>query len=428
MPARTRGSAAPEKPQFQHSERWKSLVKDTAKTYGEDIIPASKVRPFSVTHTGFFALDLALNGGYPEGQPCMIYGHESCGKSTSTLIGIANYQKKHPDKICLFVDMEGKFDRGWADILGCDMSRLHIALPGDGAEAVNIIDEASQCSEVGLIVLDSIPACVPPVVMDKAAEDATVASSARLIGILCSKITGRKHTERRSGHEVTYFLINQYRNKIGVMFGDPRTLPGGYYLSHQVYTRIALRHKTNSTKDFLDNEVQNYNEIFFTIAKAKYGKAITDGSFLLSLNQEGVAVANPGAALSNQILTEFPYQQGECIEHFQIIRLAEKLGLVTGAGSSYKMPFITGKEDYRFSKKKEMVDYLREDEKANDKLKANLIAIFRMSKNLEPLPADKYLYGCKEFLSKNAMSELIGIAKAKPKPVRKKKGEKDDED
>lgn len=378
--SRKKVSAAPKAP-----SEFDAVLADIAKHKGETcVLPARQIPVANTIPTGCFILDFAMLGGFPDGYVSMVYGLESSGKTTILKKGVANYQKKYPNRKVLWVDPEGMFDKDWAEQLGCNLDMMHVARPQMGPEAVDIIEAASGASDVGLVVLDSIPACVPKRVLEKSAEDKTQGELAALMGVMCSKIAMRMATERRRGHFVTTWLVNSWRFKIGVMFGDPRTLPGGRQINHLPTTKIELKNEevtgkkkdddvgeAGIGKDKFGNEVVEFNRHTFKISKAKHGSSIRGGEFCMMINPDNTK----------------GIPQGSFDDAGTIIVYGKRMGLVTGGGASWK---IEG-ENQKFRTLADMESFLREKPEANLALQQAIIAAQRVSKGLTALPPDKYL-------------------------------------
>lgn len=359
------------------------------KAHGEGVIrkPGTPLK-FNVIPTGIFILDFALLGGWPQNYVSMSYGYHSTAKSTIFLNGVREYQRKHPDKYVVWIDAEGLYDEVWAKIIGVDTDRLIHSQPEYGELAVDILEDMLGRESVGLIILDSIPACAPMKVIENSAEDDTMAALARLMGKMCSKITTNINAERRKGHYVTIWLINQIRNKVGVTYGSPRHLPGGFQVNHIATTKVWLKlTKEHVTRDEFENEVADYNEQTFEIEKRKHGQSINKGGFDLTLSNSGFVPMG-------------------CIDSVPTIRsFAQKFGFIGGGGGKFyllseklgkikneKTGEVRTKEHTKFRTLSELEQFLRENQEECDTLARSIIAAQRKSKGLTPLPPDGYLY------------------------------------
>jgi recombination protein RecA len=368
------------------------LVAQIEKDRGEKIIlPANVIPPACCIPTGAFTLDFSLLGGIPEGFATMIYGLESSGKTTITLKAVASFQRKHPTKLVVWVDTESMFDPEWAAKLGCDLNRLHVIHPSTGEEAVDLFAAAMEPIEVGMVILDSVPGCVPKAVVDRSAEDQTMAVLARLMGIFCSKILTAWGKERRRGHRVTVVIINQFRSKVGLVFGDPRTLPGGRQINHLPSTKIEIKNNEVMGEDAVGNEVVDLNEHTFKITKAKHGSSIRSGQFQMIVNPDK---------------DEF-IAQGEFDDYKTVITFSKKFGLLVGGGGKYRIPIIA--PDH-FPKHDDIIEFLKADKRKFELLKAYLIAAQRISKGMPALPPDGYLCSSEITVDASKISGDVGLA------------------
>lgn len=328
----------------------------------------------NVIPTGCFMIDFGLLGGLPQGYISMAYGFHSSGKSTFFLRSVAQYQRKHPNKWVVWIDTEGLYDPLWAEKNGVETDRLIHVQPEYGEQAVDFMESFLKRESVGLIVLDSIPATVPLKVLENATEDETMAALARLMGKMSSKITMGLNAERRKGHWVTVWNVNQFRNKVGFVMGSPLHLPGGIQINHIASTKVWLKvGKQHMTEDEYGNEVPDYNEQSFKFEKTKFGSSIKDGAFQLILNP------------NHPRLTEGSYDNVH-----QCVTYAKKMGFVTGAGANWYLHTAEGGKR-KFTKKENLEIYLHENPVEYDTLARSVIAEQRRSKRLDPLPPDGYL-------------------------------------
>ena len=199
--------------------------------------------------TGSIALDAALGvGGYPKGRIIEIYGPESSGKTTLAIHAIANVQKE--GGIAAFIDAEHAFDRFYAEKLGVDTNNMLIAQPDNGEQALEIAEQLIRSAAVDIVVVDSVAALTPKAEIDGDMGDNKVGLQARLMSQALRKLTATI-----SKTNTTCIFINQLREKIGVMFGNPETTTGGNALKFYASVRLDIR-KVTSIKDG-DNVVGN---------------------------------------------------------------------------------------------------------------------------------------------------------------------------
>lgn len=227
------------------------------KTYGKGTVMKmgdSAVEDVEVIPTGSLGLDVALGvGGYPRGRVIEIYGPESSGKTTLTLHAIAEAQKK--GGIAAFIDAEHAFDRGYAEKLGVDIENLIISQPDNGEQALEITDNLIRSGAIDIIVIDSVAALTPKSEIEGEMGDSKMGLHARLMSQALRKLTGSI-----SKTKCTVIFINQLREKIGVMFGNPETTTGGNALKFYASVRLDIRRSTQ-IKDSNSNAMGNKTRV-----------------------------------------------------------------------------------------------------------------------------------------------------------------------
>ena len=184
--------------------------------------------------SGAFSLDLALGGGIPRGRITEIYGSESSGKTTIALHAVAETQKA--GGMALFVDAEHALDTEYAARLGVDVDRLYVAQPSTGEEALEIMDAMISSGSMDIVVLDSVAALVPRAEIEGDMGDSHVGIQARMMSQALRKLGGNLNKTKTAA-----IFINQIREKIGVMFGNPETTPGGRALKFWSSVRMEIR-------------------------------------------------------------------------------------------------------------------------------------------------------------------------------------------
>lgn len=211
------------------------------KTYGKGTVMklgAEAVERIDAIPSGSLNLDLALGiGGYPKGRVVEIYGPESSGKTTLAIHAIAECQKQ--GGICAIVDAEHAFDKFYAENLGVDTENLLISQPDNGEQALEIADNLIRSGAIDLIVIDSVAALTPRAEIEGEMSDSSVGLQARLMSKALRKLTG---TISKTG--CCCIFINQLREKIGVMFGNPETTTGGNALKFYSSVRVDIRRST----------------------------------------------------------------------------------------------------------------------------------------------------------------------------------------
>ena len=215
------------------------------KTYGKGTVMKlgdSPVEEVPVISTGSIALDVALGvGGFPRGRVIEIYGPESSGKTTLAIHAIAEAQKV--GGIAAFIDAEHAFDRSYAQKLGVDIDNLFVSQPDNGEQALEIADNLIRSGAIDIIVIDSVAALTPKSEIEGEMGDSKMGLQARLMSQALRKLTG---TISKTGS--CCIFINQLREKIGVMFGNPETTTGGNALKFYASIRLDIR-KISQIKD-----------------------------------------------------------------------------------------------------------------------------------------------------------------------------------
>ena len=211
------------------------------KAYGKGTVMKMSDAPVvdvDVIPSGSLGLDMALGvGGYPRGRVVEIYGPESSGKTTLTLHAIAEAQKA--GGIAAFIDAEHAFDRFYAENLGIDIDNLIISQPDNGEQALEIADNLVRSGAIDLVVIDSVAALTPRSEIEGEMGDSKMGLHARLMSQALRKLTGSI-----SKTNCTMIFINQLREKIGVMFGNPETTTGGNALKFYASVRLDIRRST----------------------------------------------------------------------------------------------------------------------------------------------------------------------------------------
>ena len=226
------------------------------KAYGKGTVMRmsdAAVENIEAIPSGSLGLDIALGvGGYPKGRVIEIYGPESSGKTTLALHAIAEAQKA--GGIAAFIDAEHAFDRFYAEKLGIDIDNLIMSQPDHGEQALEIADNLVRSGAIDIIVIDSVAALTPKSEIEGEMGDSKMGLHARLMSQALRKLTASI-----SKTHCTMFFINQLREKIGVMFGNPETTTGGNALKFYASVRLDIRRSTqikNSNGDVLGNKTR----------------------------------------------------------------------------------------------------------------------------------------------------------------------------
>ncbi len=226
------------------------------KTYGKGTVMKmgdKAVEEVETISSGSLGLDLALGvNGYPKGRIIEIYGPESSGKTTLTLHAIAEAQKA--GGIAAFIDAEHAFDRNYAEKLGVDIENLIISQPDNGEQALEITENLIRSGAIDIVVIDSVAALTPKSEIEGEMGDSKMGLHARLMSQALRKLTGTI-----SKTHCTVFFINQLREKIGVMFGNPETTTGGNALKFYASVRLDIRRSSQIKEG--DNVIGNRTKV-----------------------------------------------------------------------------------------------------------------------------------------------------------------------
>ena len=247
-------------PQQEKMKALQAALAKIEKDFGKGSIMRmgdEQVVKVDVVPTGSIGLDVALGvGGYPKGRIIEIYGPESSGKTTLAIHAIAEAQKN--GGTAAFIDAEHAFDRFYAEKLGVDISNLFISQPDNGEQALEIAEQLIRSSAIDIIVIDSVAALTPKKEIEGDMGDSVVGLQARLMSQAL-----RKLTSTIAKTNTTCIFINQLREKIGVMFGNPETTTGGNALKFYSSVRIDVRKST---------PIKDGEEILGSLTKVKVVK------------------------------------------------------------------------------------------------------------------------------------------------------------
>ena len=357
--ARKRSKSVKDVPQ---SNELRATLDALRKAMGDGtIIRANQVRPPFRIPTGVFEIDLALLGGIPKGRMTMAHGQKHSGKTTLADRITMGYQQttNSEDEVAVKIDAEGTHDPVWAGKTGVDPDRLLVVQPDSGEQAVDAAVALAHTKEVGLIIIDSLAALMPMKELEADADKDLVAVQSKLITRALRKLTQAQITERKRGHTVTIFLINQQRTKIGGYAPngiEPVSLPGGKALGHFTSVELRLTNKENVGKDSEGFDSLTHNDHAFRVEKNKLNGGMRTGEFRLIRTDGHV----PG-------LTE-----GEIDDAPVMLSRAKALGWYTGGGGKFTLSF--GDYELKGGSAASMAEQLYEDRETLWALRCHLIA------------------------------------------------------
>ena len=311
----------------------KTYGKGTVMTLGEDSVDTT----IEVIPSGSLGIDLALGvGGYPRGRIIEIYGPESSGKTTLTLHAIAEAQKA--GGIAAFIDAEHAFDRNYAAKLGIDLENLIISQPDNGEQALEIADNLIRSGAIDIVVIDSVAALTPKAEIEGEMGDSKMGLHARLMSQALRKLTA---TINRT--KCTVIFINQLREKIGVMFGNPETTTGGNALKFYASVRLDIRRST---------QIKNGDEVIGNHSKVK-------------------VVKNKVAPPFRQ--AEFDIMYGEGISKVgEILDMGVEKGIVNKSGSWYSY------NDSKLGQGRDAVkEVLKDNPELAEEIEAKIVALIK---------------------------------------------------
>lgn len=233
--------------------------------------------------TGIFPFDLACGGGFPMGRVSVVYGPESSGKTNVTLRAIGNGQVMFPDKQAVFVDAEGAYDPSWAAMMGIDTKRLIVLTPEYAEQAVDMMEAFLYAKDVFCVALDSVAALSTQNEIESSAEKMIVGGASLLIGKFFKKATVSFNRMRNQGlMPPAMIAINQLRHKIGVMYGNPETMPGGNAIKFASSFTVRLYGKNVIDKK-INPVMPAFKDTSIIIQKWKVPILATTATFIMQM-------------------------------------------------------------------------------------------------------------------------------------------------
>lgn len=250
-------------------------VKTLHKSYGKETGGLGAKYPvFDRLPTGIFPLDVALGGGFPMGAVSIIYGAEGGGKTSLAIRLAVQFQKRYPKKKIAWIDIENQWDEKWARLHGLDTDQVYLFKPTTSEEAADIASEVAFSEDAGLLIADSIAALASFDQIEKDANKVVVAGAAKSSTTMMRKIGAGMAEHAKAGSSLTTIYINQVRNKIGFVMGNPEILPGPVYQNYQAFLKLRvsakpiLKEKISATPIYSDNKARIAKKKFEAIRQA----------------------------------------------------------------------------------------------------------------------------------------------------------------
>lgn len=247
----------------------KDATAKITKAYGKEAGGKGyKFPQFERLPTGILPLDISLAGGIPMGAVSVFYGAEGSGKTQLALRCVAQFQKRYPKRKVIWIDVENAWDEEWVKLHGIDTDEVYLFRPTTAEEAADIADEVAMSEDAGLIVIDSIAALASIDQLEKSAEQVVMAGSAKPSTTMLRKINAGISAHSKAGQLLTAIYINQVRNKIGFVMGNPEHTPGPVYANYQAFLRLRLTAKPILKEKI--SPVPIYSDNSAKVAKKKF--------------------------------------------------------------------------------------------------------------------------------------------------------------
>jgi recombination protein RecA len=324
---------------LSQAERARAKFEDQmAKTYGVDRfkVPGAP-SPYTIRSTGSLMLDRALIvGGYVNGRMVELWGPEDGGKTTLVLITIADVQRREPDKYCAYIDMEGRLDLKWAQMLGVDLSRFYHVIPVNAEEVADLVKDSIRGGVCSVVALDSIGSMISKAEIDKAAGESTVANVPRVVTRMVN-IAGVEAP--KTGTAV--LIINQVREKIGTTAKDSTTTPGGRALKHATTFKLKVSRTYESS---IKAEVDG------TLREIAHGISI-----LVQRNKVGPSYRTAEVVLFTEPHPSYGNFVGLDVAS-EAVSIGVEMGIISQAGAWYS---LVADSEFRAQGKQNMANMVR---------------------------------------------------------------------
>lgn len=308
----------------------KNTTKKLQKEFGKAI--GSKGADYEVVDripTDWFQFDLSSGGGFPRGMVSTVYGPEGCGKTTLSYKLIAQHQRRWPKLYCSVIDVEHVYAPDWAKIMGVNTEEVYVFKPDFVEQAGDVIETLLYSDDCGLIVLDSLAALETSKAIDEPMDKVQVAGASVMIKRMCNKVTAALRAAAKEGRQPpTVLYINQIRSKIGVLFGNPETMPGG--MTPKFQSSFTVRMWGKPIKDEkISKALPARREMQTDIKKARVKTCSANAKWEMNL------IANGG------------YGVGECDDWTTIKAYLEHFGLWTTTKINTKVQVVINDGEVR---------------------------------------------------------------------------------
>ncbi len=301
--------------------------------------------------TDLYGFDFASGGGFPRGKTSIVFGKESTCKTNLVLKAIAMNQKLEPKQVNVFIDLENAFDRLWAERLGVNTENLVLFKPDYGEQAVDIIQSVLSSDDCGVVVIDSIASLVPVNEQDSTAEKAQVGGNALLISKMLKKCTLEQSKQARKCIFPTVIAVNQLRTKIGVLFGNPETQPGGHALRHASGLTVKMTGGNGVVDKNIHEKIPAYKEMKGVITKSKIPHLSKNFEFHFPVINKG------GHRIG--VVPDWPSIQSKLKDLGWLYKEGKEVHLLDSTFGTYKEAeaYLNEHEDVKFQLKQQIIEH-----------------------------------------------------------------------